>query len=143
MGDRANITIIYNGDSEKVVDLYAHWAGSTLGNRLEHGIAKAGAAGRWQDEPYCARIILAAILGEEMESTTGFGIAPYSQYPMCEHPALVVDLKANRVAMRESDDTSPIGEDEGLSFAEVVELKISPKNVFARQSYAVATRLIL
>ena len=115
MGDRSNVTLVFDSDPNKVVDIYAHWDGEFLFQTVHDAIAEGV---RWDDDRYLARIIIARVMATADDPCLGFGITPASTHYAASYPSLVVDLAANRVAFRDSDDTSPIGDDEGLTFDE-------------------------
>ena len=82
MGDRNCIEIKYqmwNKETEKrdkwsSVFFYGHWSGSIMPNILQEALRRKE---RWSDESYLARIIFCELIGGDVESSTGFGIAPY------------------------------------------------------------------
>ena len=113
MGDRSNVTLVFDSDPNKVVDIYSHWSGKDLFETVREAIAEGE---RWDDDRYLARIITSRVLATASDPVLGFGISPKSTHDACSYPSLVVDLAANRVAFRDSDDTSPIGKHEGESF---------------------------
>jgi hypothetical protein len=113
MGDRSNVTLVFDSDPNKVVDIYSHWSGKDLFETVREAIAEGE---RWDDDRYLARIITSRVLATASDPSLGFGISPESTHDACSYPSLVVDLAANRVAFRDSDDTSPIGKHEGESF---------------------------
>ena len=113
MGDRSNVTLVFDSDPNKVVDIYSHWSGKDLFETVREAIAEGE---RWDDDRYLARIITSRVLATASDPSLGFGISPESTHDACSYPSLVVDLAANRVAFRDSNDTSPIGECEGESF---------------------------
>ena len=113
MGDRSNVTLVFDSDPNKVVDIYSHWSGKELFETVREAIAEGE---RWDDDRYLARIITSRVLATASDPSLGFGISPESTHDACSYPSLVVDLAANRVAFRDSDDTSPIRKDEGESF---------------------------
>lgn len=113
MGDRSNVTLVFDSDPNKVVDIYSHWSGKELFETVRDAIAENE---RWDDDRYLARIITSRVLATASDPSLGFGISPESTHDACSYPSLVVDLAANRVIFRDSNDTSPIGECEGESF---------------------------
>ena len=64
MGDRGEVSI--NG-----VYLYTHWGGKELIEDVKKALNERA---RWDDEEYLARIIFCKMVGDDMESTTGYGI---------------------------------------------------------------------
>jgi hypothetical protein len=85
MGDRANIEMVFE-DGNKIY-FYTHWAGSELPNTLKSALIRG--KGRWDDEPYLARIIFSEMIQDEIFDTTGYGISPYLGDN--EHPIIVVN----------------------------------------------------
>jgi hypothetical protein len=117
MGDRSNVTLVFDSDPDKVVDIYSHWSGKDLFETVREAIAEKE---RWDDDRYLARIIVQRILATALDPVLGFGISPKSTHDTCEYPSLVVDLDSNRVAFRNSNSTYPIGINEGDSFTNFV-----------------------
>jgi hypothetical protein len=96
MGMRQNIELNY-GDAGKIY-LYSHWSGgddinnSPLAQVLRKALARKQ---RWDDHSYLARIIVSELIREDIDSETGYGIAPY---PIDEeYPTIVVDLENQTV----------------------------------------------
>ena len=91
MGDRGNIAIKYQ-EGQKIY-FYSHWGGSelaqTLKRALEHGRS------RWDDESYLARIIFSEMIKDEIDGTTGYGIAPFEIEK--GSPLFTVDTKEKTV----------------------------------------------
>jgi hypothetical protein len=72
MGDRNNVKITYStGDN---VYLYSHWGGSELRDIVQRVIERTT---RLEDESYLARAIFSAMVAEDINGETGYGIAPY------------------------------------------------------------------
>jgi len=86
MGARANIRMKYEGGKE--VCIYSHWGGSDLKDHLKAALAKRE---RWNDEMYLGRIIFCEIVKNDVEGTTGFGLAPYVGEE--EYKTIEVDMK--------------------------------------------------
>jgi len=84
MGDRGNICMKMEDGGQ--VFFYSHWGGYALPETLKAALIRARGTkadggrfinGRWDDEPYLARIIFNEMTkGDEME-TSGFGISTY------------------------------------------------------------------
>lgn len=73
MGDRANIALHFSeGDP---IYLYTNWSGREWPERLRQALEFG--RGRWQDEPYLARIITSRVFADLVDSETGGGLAPY------------------------------------------------------------------
>ena len=72
MGDRNNIKITYgNGQS---VFLYSHWGGSQLEEIVKRALWSSD---RVTDESYFVRVLFSRMISEDIDSETGYGIAPY------------------------------------------------------------------
>lgn len=108
MGDRGNVVLKYE-DGNKIY-FYSHWTGSGLKETVRLALIRG--RDRWDDESYLARIVFCQMLGGDMMSTTGFGIAPYEVDN--EHPLVVVDTKEKTVNGIPFEDyiKNPIPEDE-------------------------------
>lgn len=100
MGDRANICMVQNHSGKGTIYLYTHWKGSELPKILQQALQKGKE--RWNDESYLARIIFCAMVGDDMESLTGFGISTY--FTDNEHPILVVDAQQKIVGLAKESD---------------------------------------
>ena len=77
MGDRNNIKITYtNGQS---IYLYSHWGGSELRDIVANAMETSG---RVDDESYFARVLFSRMVTSggtrDIDSETGYGIAPYA-----------------------------------------------------------------
>lgn len=94
MGMRQNIELTYS-DGNKIY-LYSHWGGDELGKGLDTIVKKALARHeRWDDEAYLARIIFSELVKNEIDSETGYGLAPYPIYD--EYPLIKVNLSNKTV----------------------------------------------
>lgn len=66
------------GDSRQVyfkdmgIWYYTHWGGCDLPNNLKKAILKAKP--RWNDAPYCFRIIISQLIGEDWDNVEGHGL---------------------------------------------------------------------
>lgn len=96
MGMRQNVRLNYSEGAP--VYFYSHWDGgddrndSPLANKVRAALARRE---RWDDESYLARIIFSEIIKDEIESETGYGIAPY---PIDEEfPTIEVDLSKRTI----------------------------------------------
>jgi len=97
MGDRGNIVVKqWDGGS---VYLYTHWGGSSLPSVLQTALAKRW---RWNDPSYLTRIIFDVMTAGEHDEETGYGIS--TDAPDNEHPFIVVDCKAQKVAFAGDPD---------------------------------------
>lgn len=72
MGDRSNIAIEYS--SGETIYLYGHWLGDDNISVISQVIHEGR---RLDDESYLARIIFSKMIARDIDSDTGFGIAPY------------------------------------------------------------------
>lgn len=97
MGDRSNIVIEYGiakGEEKPPrVYLYSHWDGPDIINSAVHGLG----SDRTDDEAYLARIIFSHMVKNDIDSETGFGIAPSA--PDNEYPFIVINPRAQTVAI--------------------------------------------
>lgn len=67
MGDRRQIHF-----NDMGIWFYTHWGGSTLLKDLQNAVKAAKS--RWEDSPYCFRIILSQLIGENWKEETGYGL---------------------------------------------------------------------
>ena len=101
MGDRRQVIFEFGAKNESTqltepsIILYTHWGGSAL----PHSFARAinAAKPRWDDESYCARIIVSQLIGERWDTETGYGLAPYLLDS--EYTDFYVNLPANTVRL--------------------------------------------
>ncbi len=73
MGDRAQIVLKNNDQSESSIYLYTHWNGYELPEILRQALIRG--EGRWDDDPYLSRIIFCEIIKDDVLGTTGAGIS--------------------------------------------------------------------
>jgi len=92
MGDRGNIYIRENRDSEYGIYFYTHWRGSDLKKILQDALKKQW---RWYDEAYLNRIIFCELVKHDISGETGYGISLYKQDN--EHPIVQVFTDSNEV----------------------------------------------
>lgn len=101
MGDRANLQLNYNTDDEPSrypnLFLYTHWGGYDLPHNLQSALVKAKP--RWDDETYCARILVSQIIGIDWNSETGYGLSPYITDN--QHPDLIVNLMDQTITLND------------------------------------------
>lgn len=107
---RQNIKLVYSnsrtdedGDTKMLEDvnviyLYSHWGGdeqykdSSMALGLKRALERKE---RWDDESYLARIIFESVIGDEIGTATGYGLAPYEVDP--EFPTITVNLHLRTV----------------------------------------------
>lgn len=77
--------------------LYSHWGETTATEDLALAIGKARP--RWDDESYCARIIISQLVGENWNSELGFGLWA-SNEPCTDEEWFLIDLPNNTVTGR-------------------------------------------
>jgi hypothetical protein len=99
MGDRANIYLempkAYGQDAERSgVYLYTHWSGSEWPEKLREALEFG--KGRWDDDPYLARIITSRVFADLVDSETGGGLSLVLTDN--EYPITVVDLSNQTVS---------------------------------------------
>lgn len=111
MGDRANIVVLqpkgnrvkqvtdalFAKDRERIY-LYSHWGGSDLPLRLQEVLTRRV---RWDDHSYLTRIIFCAMVRQEIDGETGYGIS--TTRPDNEHDYLVVDCDTQTVSRVRED----------------------------------------
>ena len=97
MGDRGNIVIEFAPKQERIY-LYTHWGGSQIGADLQRALAKRW---RWTDTAYLTRIIYDTLVGIQVGTETGFGIAVAA--PDNEHPYIVVRPDVQTVTYESED----------------------------------------
>lgn len=121
MGDSANIAIKQHparGSSTRVY-FYTHWDGFVLPLILQRALVRG--KGRWNDEPYLARIIFSEMIKDSVLTDTGYGISTYR----CDgdgYPVLVVDVRTQTVTLEDPDYGEQVGDP--LTFNEYVALKL-------------------
>lgn len=98
MGDRSNI-IIEDGDKDKRVYLYGHWMGLDYIEILAKALSRA--KDRWDDAAYIARVIFCDMVRNDLDGTTGYGIA--TSKPDNEYPYLVLDCRKQTVTLETED----------------------------------------
>lgn len=98
MGVRQDVKLVYGiksdvSDQAPVVFIYSHWYDAmTLKAKIKNVLERRE---RWDDESYLARMIFSNIIQlDDINSATGFGLAPYS---MGDHAPVVVDLGGRTV----------------------------------------------
>jgi len=91
MGSRRNIKLIYELDTK--LFFYTHWDGEELESVLKNALIRGKT--RWDDKDYLARIIFSEMIKDDIEGTTGYGIAPYECDPQYE--TIVVNLEKQTV----------------------------------------------
>jgi hypothetical protein len=74
MGDRAHIHVI-QGEGGQGIFLYTHWGGYKIKDDIKRALRRG--SDRWTDPEYFARILFDAMKGDDVESTTGFGISAW------------------------------------------------------------------
>jgi hypothetical protein len=99
MGDRGNLGIIQPSDD--VLFIYTHWTGSTLLNDLAQALAVAHP--RWTETDYATRIIVSQIIGEQWDTTSGFGLSvnALGDTEQPPHPTPVVSFSRQVVSIFE------------------------------------------
>jgi len=72
VGDRANIHVIADGETEGVW-LYTHWKGYKIHQILKTALIRGRE--RWDDSQYLARIIFCEMIKDNIMGLTGYGIS--------------------------------------------------------------------
>jgi hypothetical protein len=80
---------------------YTHWNGWQLGIKLRDAIKVAKP--RWDDAPYCFRIILGELLKEYVGKETGAGLDFNYQESDYKNRDFQVDIKSNSLLITEPD----------------------------------------
>jgi hypothetical protein len=91
MGMRRNIALEFEKDSK--IYLYTHWGAEDLKENLKKALVRG--ISRWDDASYLARIIFSEMVRDDIDGTTGLGLAPYEIDP--EYPTIEVDMEAMTV----------------------------------------------
>lgn len=74
----ARINYIFNeGENEPAVWLYSHWGEDEWQVKLATALAHARP--RWNDTPYCIRMIISHMIQHEVLDETGYGIGAVSK----------------------------------------------------------------
>lgn len=126
MGDRANIVMKQNNSRDQLgteIFFYTHWSGYELPAILQAALKRG--EGRWDDEPYLARIIFCQMISGAVNDTTGFGISTY-QCDNDGYPHLVVDSETTTITLRGGDVEH--GSGLAISFADFVALDLTQKS---------------
>lgn len=99
MGDRANILVVDRPAENGAVHgiyLYTHWSGYQWPERLRKALDTPAARGRWNDEPYLARIVVSQMYSDIHDSEYGGGIS--TRRTDNEYPITILDIPNQRVA---------------------------------------------
>jgi hypothetical protein len=88
--------VVFNIKQEEgnYICLYSHWGEESALEDAAKAIAKAKP--RWGDDPYCARIIVSQIIGDEWDSETGFGLWVADE-PFVDEGWVLIDLQGQTV----------------------------------------------
>lgn len=100
MGDRHNVGIVMEGGD--ILWFYSHW-GFRTGPAATVAAAVQNAAGRWDDQSYCRRILLSNLLesalgGSGFDSETGAGLS-LNTIGDNEHSLFVIDVDGQTVSL--------------------------------------------
>jgi len=93
MGDRIVYTLKQKDGNG--LSLYSHWGGYERYTDLANALEKSRS--RWNDESYCARIIISNLIGEGWDSETGFGLWAGDDNGGGDHPAITIYLDIKQV----------------------------------------------
>ena len=94
MGDRGNIVMVEKTGNK--IYFYTHWDGSDLPRILRQALIRG--KGRWDDEPYLARIIFSEMIKDNILEETGYGISTYQ--PDYNHSDLEVHCSSQTVGWK-------------------------------------------
>lgn len=107
MGDRASIIIRQYDNSDQGIEIYGHWAGVGIVNKLQDALKYA--EDRWNDEEYFTRIVIQNILDDiaRPHSSSGCGIGICKNYKKSRHgdleyPPVTVDATEKKVFIGKS-----------------------------------------
>jgi len=98
MGDRANIVVKQEPDNPAEIFLYSHWGGEGLVTVLHRVLSRRD---RWNDPAYLTRMIFSAMVKDDIDGSTGFGIG--IDRPDNSYPYIVVDVP-NQEVRREAEN---------------------------------------
>lgn len=85
MGVRQDIKLIYEQGGE--IFIYSHWdTAEYLKDKIRKVLERNE---RWGDESYLARMIFSAIVRDDIDSSTGYGLSPYE---MGEEVPVIINL---------------------------------------------------
>jgi hypothetical protein len=102
MGNRATLTIIPNFKGAPAIEIYAHWAGvEGLTDALQTALSKRE---RWDDCTYLSRIIFCAVVADDINGTTGYGLRAVAQDQIDSD--LIVDISNQEVSLNGNDTFS-------------------------------------
>lgn len=73
MGVRTDVRLHYSNG--QTINIYSHWYDVDTLKYVVKGVLKRKE--RWDDESYLARMIFSAIIKDDIDSATGYGLAPY------------------------------------------------------------------
>lgn len=71
MGNRANVQVVFS-KTDPGVFLYTHWGRNAVPQQVQAVLRRKC---RWDDASYLARMLFCAMVGEDTEGETGFGIS--------------------------------------------------------------------
>lgn len=95
MGNRANVHFIDSENSDGIF-LYTHWDGDELPLIVKKTLARKL---RWDDPSYLCRMIFCAMVSDDVDGETGYGISTYEVDS--NHPDIVVDCMELQVRIAE------------------------------------------
>jgi len=90
----ARVVFNIKQEEDNYICLYSDCGETTAFEDAARAIAKARP--RWEDEPYCARIIVSQLIGNEWDSETGFGLW-VSAEPCTDEAWVLIDLEEQTV----------------------------------------------
>ena len=85
--------------------IYTHWDGQSLPDIVNAAVQAA--APRWDDEPYCCRILVDQITksGRDMETGWGLMLTPNAEDSYNhDQPSIIVDLVRGETTIRDHDN---------------------------------------
>lgn len=96
MGDRANFG--FRDSYGNTLFLYGHWSGYQMLAKLANAVEYAQS--RWNDEGYATRICVSHLIGDDKDSTTGWGLYT-NQIADNEHSVPIIDWRAGTFGLYE------------------------------------------
>lgn len=90
MGVRQDVKLQYKAGGEVVI--YSHWNEAEVLKGIIKDVLRRRE--RWDDESYLARMIFSAIVKDDIDSATGYGLAPYG---MGEETPVIINFSKQTV----------------------------------------------
>lgn len=119
MGDRRNIVLEF---PEATVAAYTHWGGTEAPVDLKVGLVRGKA--RWNDWPYAARAIFCALVENDIQGDTGYGLEAVAKgsHDYCEASDRDLYVNFETQTVRWGEHTWPFAEYVALSEDDLLRL---------------------